>query len=147
MGTIYSSITIYKKMKFSETCTSSRRKCRKAHFTAPSHIRRKIMSCSLSKELRQKYGVRSLPIRKDDEVEVRRGATNSREGKVTGVYRKKYCVTVERLTRDKANGQPHNLPMRPSKLVIVKLKLDKDRKNLLARKAAGSESKKVVSKA
>jgi hypothetical protein len=38
--------------------TSSRRKCRKAHFSAPSHIRQKIMSSPLSKELREKHSVR-----------------------------------------------------------------------------------------
>merc|ERR1712194_646924 len=122
------------KMKFSETCTSSRRKCRKAYFTAPSHERRKLMSAPLSKELRQRYNVRSLPIRKDDEVVVARGSRNGRDGKVSGVFRKKMVVHIERLSRDKANGQPHNIPMRPSKLVITKLKLDKDRKALLARK-------------
>lgn len=40
------------------------------HFKAPSHIRRKIMSAPLSKELRKKYNVRSMPVRKDDEVMV-----------------------------------------------------------------------------
>ncbi len=38
--------------------SSSRRKSRKAHFAAPSSVRRKIMSSSLSKELRTKYNVR-----------------------------------------------------------------------------------------
>lgn len=38
--------------------TSSRRKCRKAHFTADSALRRKIMSAPLSKELRAKFDVR-----------------------------------------------------------------------------------------
>lgn len=38
--------------------SSSRRKSRKAHFTAPSSVRRKIMSSALSKELRGKYNVR-----------------------------------------------------------------------------------------
>lgn len=58
-------------MKLNKFVTSSRRKNRKRHFNAPSHIRRKIMSSPLSKELRQKYSVRSMPIRKDDEVQVR----------------------------------------------------------------------------
>lgn len=58
-------------MKFNKLVSSSRRKNRKRHFTAPSHIRRKIMSAPLSKELRKKYGVRSIPVRKDDEVMVR----------------------------------------------------------------------------
>lgn len=57
-------------MKLNPFVTSSRRKNRKRHFNAPSHIRRKIMSSPLSKELRQKYNVRSMPIRKDDEVQV-----------------------------------------------------------------------------
>ena len=57
-------------MKFNPFVTSDRSKNRKRHFNAPSHIRRKIMSSPLSKELRQKYNVRSMPIRKDDEVQV-----------------------------------------------------------------------------
>ena len=39
-------------MKFSSDVSSSRRKSRKAHFTAPSSERRKIMSAPLSAELR-----------------------------------------------------------------------------------------------
>ena len=41
-------------MKFSKDVTSSRRKNRKAHFTAPSNIRRKLMSAPLSADLRAK---------------------------------------------------------------------------------------------
>ena len=41
--------------------SSSRRKSRKAHFTAPSHMRRIIMSSALSSELRNKYHVRCRP--------------------------------------------------------------------------------------
>ncbi|KAB0362967.1 hypothetical protein FD754_007123 [Muntiacus muntjak] len=55
-------------MKFNPFVTSDLSKNRKRHFNAPSHIRRKIMSCPLSKELRQKYSVRPMPIRKDDEL-------------------------------------------------------------------------------
>ena len=57
-------------MKFNKLVSSTRRKNRKRHFNAPSHVRRKIMSSPLSKDLRQKYNVRSMPIRKDDEVQV-----------------------------------------------------------------------------
>lgn len=57
-------------MKFNKLVTSSRRKNRRRHFNAPSHIRRKIMSAPLSKDLRTKHNVRSIPIRKDDEVQV-----------------------------------------------------------------------------
>merc|ERR1711869_86610 len=83
-------------MKFSANVSSSRRKSRKAHFTAPSSVRRKIMSAHLNKELSQKYHVKSMPIRKDDEVIVVRGINRGREGKVIQVYRKKYVIHIER---------------------------------------------------
>lgn len=57
-------------MKRNPLVTSSRRKNRKRHFSAPSHIRRRLMSAPLSKELRQKYNVKTMPVRKDDEVQV-----------------------------------------------------------------------------
>ncbi len=59
--------------------TSSRRKQRKAHFAAPSSVKRVIMSSHLSRDLKTKYNVRSLPIRKDDEVLVVRGGVCSLE--------------------------------------------------------------------
>merc|ERR1712008_230308 len=91
-------------MKYSTSVSSSRRKSRKAHFTAPSHMRRIIMSSALSSELRNKYHVRSMPVRKDDEVSVVRGTYKGREGKVIQCYRKKWVIHVERITREKASG-------------------------------------------
>eukprot|EP00276_Gloeochaete_wittrockiana_P006511 CAMPEP_0184644080 /NCGR_PEP_ID=MMETSP0308-20130426/847_1 /TAXON_ID=38269 /ORGANISM="Gloeochaete witrockiana, Strain SAG 46.84" /LENGTH=148 /DNA_ID=CAMNT_0027072403 /DNA_START=75 /DNA_END=521 /DNA_ORIENTATION=+ len=130
-------------MKFSKDVTSSRRKNRKAHFTAPSNVRRVIMSSALSSELRTKYNVRSLPIRKDDEVSVSRGTYKGREGKVLQVYRKKYVIYIERITREKANGATVQVGIHPSKVMITKIKLDKDRKNLLERKARLTDDKNV----
>ncbi len=95
------------------------------------------MSAPLSKELRAKYNVKSMPIRKDDEVTVVRGTFADREGKVTAAYRKKFSIHIERVTKDKANGQSVPVCIHPSNVVITKLKLDKDRKDLLDRKAAG----------
>ena len=92
------------------------------------------MSAPLSKDLRTKYAVRSVPIRRDDEVMIVRGHYHDREGKVTQVYRKKWRIHVERVSRDKANGQTVPVGIHPSKVVITKLKLDKDRKALLDRK-------------
>ncbi|CAK8672003.1 large ribosomal subunit protein uL24-like isoform X2 [Clavelina lepadiformis] len=128
-------------MKFNKLKTSSRRKNRKAYFNAPSHVRRKFMSAPLSKDLKQKYGVRSMPIRKDDEVQIVRGHFKGQQvGKVIQVYRKKYVVHVERIQREKANGATVHVGIHPSKVVISKLKLDKDRKRILEHK---SRSKRV----
>ncbi|KAK3264622.1 60S ribosomal protein L26 [Cymbomonas tetramitiformis] len=128
-------------MKFSARVSSSRRKSRKAHFSAPSSERRKIMSASLSSDLRAKYGVRSVPIRKDDEVQVVRGTYKQREGKVVQVYRRKWVIHIERITREKVNGATVNVGIDPSKVVITKLKLDKDRKDLLERKKGSNAEK------
>ena len=62
--------------------SSQRRKSRKAHYSAPSNIRRKILSCHLSKDLKTKYDVRAIPVRKGDTVKVMRGNFKDREGKV-----------------------------------------------------------------
>merc|ERR1739848_671929 len=121
-------------MKFSPNVSSSRLKSRKAHFSAPSSVRRKIMSAHLNKELIQKYHVKSMPIRKDDEVIVVRGINRGREGKVIQVYRKKYVIHIERVTREKSNGSTVNVGIHPSNVMITKLKLDKDRRKILDRK-------------
>lgn len=101
-------------------------------------------------------------MRKDDEIEIVRGSFKGREGKITDVYRRKYIIHVEKITREKANGtcflcpytiaicfilclifryrpitgQTVKIGVHPSKVVIKKLKLDKDRKAILARKGA-----------
>ncbi|KAK7805465.1 hypothetical protein U0070_017748 [Myodes glareolus] len=75
-------------------------------------------------ELRQKYNVRSMPIRKDDEVQVVRGHYKGQQiGKVVQVYRKKNVICIERV----------------HKVVIPRLKLDKDRKKILERKAKSGQ--------
>mmetsp|Transcript_26820 Transcript_26820/g.86103 ORF Transcript_26820/g.86103 Transcript_26820/m.86103 type:complete len:245 (-) Transcript_26820:253-987(-) len=86
-------------------CVSHWHGCSQAHFAAPSSERRKIMSSALSSELRTKYSVRSVPIRKDDEVQVVRGTYKGREGKVVQVYRRKWVIHIERITREKVNGK------------------------------------------
>ncbi|TGO25709.1 hypothetical protein BPAE_0074g00180 [Botrytis paeoniae] len=134
--------------KINSSLHSSRRKSRKAHFDAPSSVRRTIMSAPLSKELREKYNVRSIPIRKDDEVTIVRGSNKGSEGKITSVYRLKYVVHIERVVKEKSSGQSVPLGIHPSKVIITKLKLDKDRENILERIKAGREIKeKLKSKA
>eukprot|EP01040_Poterioochromonas_malhamensis_P001742 gene1742-1849_t len=92
------------------------------------------MSSPLSKDLFQRFHVRSIPVRKDDEVRVLRGKFKSTEGKVVEVYRKKYVIHVEKCTRDKANGQTIHVGIDASNVEITKLKMDKNRKAILDRK-------------
>merc|ERR1711977_811975 len=115
----------YYNMKTHTSVSSQRRKARKAHFTAPSNIRRRMMSCLLSKELRTKYDCRSVPVRKGDTVLIKRGS-------------------VEKGVRDKKNGSQVPIPINASNCEITALKLDKSRKELLKRrnksaKASGAD--------
>jgi len=55
-------------MKYRSTVSHDRGKSRKAHFSASSSQKRILMSANLSKDLQEKYNVRCMPIRKDDEV-------------------------------------------------------------------------------
>lgn len=58
-------------------------------------------------------------------------------GKVVSVYRKKFVVYIERIQREKADGSTRPVGIHPSKCVIMKLKMDKDRKKILDRRAKG----------
>ncbi|XP_052585978.1 60S ribosomal protein L26-like [Peromyscus californicus insignis] len=86
------------------------------------------MSSPLSKELRQKYNVRSMPVRKDDEVQAVRGHYKGQQtGQVVQVSRKKYVIDTEQVQREKANGTTLHAGIHPSKVVTTRLKLDEDR--------------------
>jgi large subunit ribosomal protein L26e len=69
-------------------------------------------------------------------VKVVRGTHKGKTGKVTQVYRKKFVIHIERLTREKSNGAVVNIGINPSNVVITSLKLDSDRKDLINRKTA-----------
>jgi len=133
-------------MKTHQSVSSQRRKSRKAYFSAPSSIRRKLMSSHLSKELIQKYQTRSIPVRHGDTVKVMRGPHKGREGKVTEVYRRRWCIHIEKIVKEKVNGQQAKLPIHPSNVVITNLRLDKDRKALLGRKKRDPSGKTQMTK-
>lgn len=112
-------------------------KQRKMLFKAPLHIRQKHMSAHLSPELRNSKGVKSLPVRKGDTVQIARGDNVGFEGKINRVDLKKYRIYIEGLTREKVDGTNIFISVHPSKVVIKKLKLDdKWRKAIIERKKA-----------
>ena len=119
----------------------SRRKARRAHFQAPSHVRRILMSAPLSEELRKKYNVRAMPVRKDDEVIVKRGGHKGAEGKVTACYRLKWVIHIANVTAEKANGTAVPVGIHPSNVQITKLKITGFRKAILDRKNRSNNGK------
>ena len=97
------------------------------------------MSAPLSKEMRAKYAIKSLPIRINDEVKITRGSNKGREGKVTSVYRKKYVIHIERVTREKVNGASVNIGIDASKVEITNVSLNRDRADLIVRRGGKKE--------
>lgn len=73
-------------------------------------------------------------------MQIVRGSNKDKEGKVTSVYRLKYVIHIERVTREKTSGQSVPLGIHPSNVVITKLKLDKDRESILERIKVGREA-------
>lgn len=95
------------------------------------------MSSSLSKALRAEHKVRSLPIRKGDVVKIVRGDDDvkGKEAKVVAVYRKKFCIHIENLTRQNAKAVQKQIPIHPSNVVITTLYTNGNRMDLIARKS------------
>jgi large subunit ribosomal protein L26e len=78
----------------------------------------------------------------DDEVVVLRGVKKGFKGKVIQVYRKKWVIHIDKLTKNKANGAPYQLPVHPSKVAITKVKEGKDRLAKIKLIAAGVDARK-----
>ena len=94
-----------------------------------------MMAAPLSKELREKYGTRNLPVRTGDVVEVLRGKFRGIKGKVLRVDYKRYRIFVEGVEITKKDGRKVNYPIHPSKVRIISLNLeDKWRLKILERK-------------
>ncbi len=116
------------------------KKQRKYVYNLPLHIRKTLLSATLSKELRKKYGRRSLPVRKDDKVKILRGQFKKKTGKVSDVNLKKVRIYVEGVENIKKDGSKAPYPIHPSNVMITELILeDKKRRKVLERKQKGEK--------
>ena len=72
------------KQGFSKSWKESKqpRKQRKYMYNAPVNVARKFLASHLSKELRTKYGRRSVTLRKGDKVKILRGSSKGQVGKI-----------------------------------------------------------------
>ncbi|HJO14626.1 MAG TPA: 50S ribosomal protein L24 [Candidatus Pacearchaeota archaeon] len=141
------------KQKFSASWTGSKqpRKQRKYRANAPLHLRRKMISISLSKELKKKHDKRNFPVRKGDNVSIMRGEFKGKSGKIESVDMKKMKVIIDGIYRTKKDGSKVAVMFEPSNLQIKELVLeDKKRKESLERKASvkniKTENKKETKK-
>jgi large subunit ribosomal protein L24 len=75
----------------------------------------------LSKDLRSKYGKRSIRPRVGDTVKIMRGEFRGIEGKITKVIPKEGKINVEGVTREKAKGGTVPIKIDSSKVMIISL--------------------------
>lgn len=94
-------------------------KQRKALYQAPLHMRHKLLSANLSKELRNQFKRRSLSLRKGDEVKVMRGKFRGTTGKISKVDLKRLKVYIDNVKRKKVSGEEVKVSIHPSKLMIT----------------------------
>ncbi len=76
---------------------------------------------AVSKELRKKYDIRSIPICKGDIVKIRNGKLKGEGGKVINVNHSRELISIEGVTSSKTDGKQKERRIKPQKLIITKI--------------------------
>ncbi len=130
--------------------SSQARKQRKFRHNAPLHVRHKMLSAHLSKDLRHQYKIRSFPVRKGDELQVMRGKFRKFKGTVERIDMRALKVYIDGVKTKKTDGREVSVALEPSNLKIVRFNLeDKKRQKALERKkskTARLETKREMEK-
>ena len=106
------------------TLSTKPSKQRAGLYNAPAHRRRRVLSASLSTELKTSQGRNSYPVRKGDTVKILRGDFAGVEGKIANIDTKRQRLFVEGVSREKVAGTSTNVSVHSSKVMITKLNLD-----------------------
>ena len=107
-------------------------------YQAPYHVLSKQLGSHLSKDLRQKYGTRSIRVTIGDTVRVLRGEFKGVDGKAKEVNTLKRAVTIEGIKKEKLKGGQFDVYIHSSNLLVTELNTsDKWR----IRKLEGTKSK------
>ena len=105
------------------------------------------LSGMLSKNLRKKYGKRSVRIVEGDSVKVIRGEFNGVDGKVTKVSASNGGLTIEGVKKEKLKGEKYDVFIHTSNIEVTGLNTDdKWRINKLEGKDARTTKPKTVKK-
>jgi large subunit ribosomal protein L24 len=108
--------------------TRQPRKQRTQTRTAPLHERHDQVRSTLSDDLREQYGQRSVRVNAGDTVEVLRGDHAGEEADVMAVDLADGVVHVEGVTVEKADGEEVPRPLDASNLRVTDLDLEDDRR-------------------
>jgi len=99
------------------------RKQRKEREEAPLHKRNKYVRATLSDELREEYGTRSVRVSEGDTVEIMRGDYAGEEEEVLRVELDETKIYVEDVTVEKTDGEEVPRPVDASNLRVTELNL------------------------
>jgi large subunit ribosomal protein L24 len=84
----------------------------------------KQLSCTLSKELRKKYGKRSARILKGDTVKIIRGEFAGVDGKVTKISIPDRGVNIEGVKKEKLKGDKFDVYVHTTNIILTALETD-----------------------
>ena len=132
------------KAEFNKSWNSSKQPRKQVKFraNAPNHIKRTLMGSTLDKPLREKYGRRNIEVRKGDEVKIMRGKFKGKQGKVGEVDVGNCRIQVNGIQRTKAGGEKLITWFHPSKVKIIILNTDDNRRLKSGKKVEIKETKK-----
>lgn len=135
------------KSEFNKLWNSSKQPRKQVKFraNAPNHIKKKFIASPLEKSLREKYGRKTVRIRKGDTVKVMRGKFKGKQGKVGDVDVKNTRIQIDGIQRSKGSGEKMITWFHPSKVRVVALYLE-DSKRMKRNKKVGEKKSEVVAK-
>jgi large subunit ribosomal protein L24 len=93
-------------------------------YWATNNTKSKQLSCPLSKELRSKYGKRSVRVVKGDTVKVVRGVYKDTTGKISKSMSSSTSIAIEGIKKEKGKGDKIDILIHTSNIVVTSLHSD-----------------------
>ncbi len=113
------------------------KKQRVALHNVKQHQTSKVFMVRLDEPLQEEWGIKRMPLRKDDEVRVIKNEMTDVEGKVLKLDRRTRTIQIEECTLEKKSGATYYIPISPSNVILTKLggkKMDPWRQKIIDRK-------------
>jgi len=113
-----------KMRKMVDKKSSQPRKMRGMLWSGAMRVKRKSLSSTLSRDMKEKHSFDHVTLRKGDTVKIMRGDFKGIEGKVSKTFSKSGQINVEGVTREKLKGGTVQVKINASKVMVTSLNLD-----------------------
>ena len=90
-------------------------------YRATYHTKSKQLGSNLSKDLRKKYGKRSVRVVEGDSVSIIRGEFKGVDGKVSKISTQKSAVAIEGIKKEQTRGEKYDVYIHTSNLLVTSL--------------------------